>query len=251
MDWVSYWDAGTTVYVNAVHRHVHYADVANGIAALVPSPDACVLDFGCGEALAADRVKASCARLILCDAAPSVRRALTDRFAETQGIEVIAPADLERIPDGSMDLIVANSVVQYLDRGTIEDIIKMFKRLIRARGWVVFADILPSNGRTTDDARALLGYAARKGFLGAAVYGLARTALSDYPRVRAELGLSRFSESEFIALLDRHGLKAQRITPNLGHNQSRMAFAARPKDLDPLMRADHETPNAGLQDNSR
>jgi len=227
MDWVQYWNASSTVYVSERHKAVHYALVADGIARLVPRADATVLDYGCGEALSAERVGAHCARLYLCDAAESVRDRLSRRLGGAENIEVIAPEDLSSLPAGSVHLVVVNSVVQYLDEAALGAAIERFKRLLAEEGRIVFADIVPPDASAVDDARALIGFATRNGFLTAALAGLVRTAFSDYRRVRAELGLSRYTETGFLDLLARHGLKGERIHPNLGHNQGRMAFSAR------------------------
>jgi len=44
------------IYVNERHRDVHYRTIATDISKLVPSPDAKVLDYGCGEATSANLV---------------------------------------------------------------------------------------------------------------------------------------------------------------------------------------------------
>lgn len=227
MDWIDYWNRNASVYVNERHRRVHYALVAEGMAALVPRADAHVVDYGCGDALSARTVKARCARLTLCDAADSVREGLARRFAGTEGIDVAAPEDLDALPAGSVDLVVVNSVLQYLDAAAFDRLVERLRRIVAADGRIVFADVIPKDARATDDARALLSFGARNGFLLAAVAGLVRTALSDYRRVRSRLGLSRYEEEEFIRLLARHGLAAERSRPNLGHDQGRMAFTAR------------------------
>jgi hypothetical protein len=64
-DWVSFWNAPHSIYVNARHLDVHYRDIADGVIAFVPSREARVLDYGCGEALHADRVAAAAATLTL------------------------------------------------------------------------------------------------------------------------------------------------------------------------------------------
>ena len=73
MNWRDYWNQDTPIYVSERHKLLHYALLAKDIAGLIPSPDATVLDYGCGEALSADKVAARCAHLTLCDAAPLVR----------------------------------------------------------------------------------------------------------------------------------------------------------------------------------
>ena len=75
-----------------------------------------VLDQGCGEALSADEIAARCERLYLCDAAASVRARLKAHFAGASNIVVINPVEVADIPESSVDLVVANSLVQYLAR---------------------------------------------------------------------------------------------------------------------------------------
>src|SRR5215471_9660163 len=113
-DWVSFWDSDHSIYVNARHRDVHYRTIADMILSHVASPDAVVLDFGCGEALHAERIAAGCRRLILVDAATKVRAGLATRFRANPEIEVHAPDELAQAPDRSLDLVVMHSVAQYL-----------------------------------------------------------------------------------------------------------------------------------------
>jgi hypothetical protein len=58
--------------------------------------------------------------------------------------------------------------------------------------------------------------------------GLARTAFSDYRRIRDEIGLSQYGEEELIEILDEAGFSAERAKRNLGHNPARMTFIGRP-----------------------
>ena len=79
-DWLAFWDKPQSIYVNARHKDVHYRLIAEELAALVPSPTARVLDYGCGEALHVDLVAAAAGEVLLCDGAPSVRNAISLRF---------------------------------------------------------------------------------------------------------------------------------------------------------------------------
>ena len=72
------------------------------------------------------------------------------------------------------------------------------------------------------------GSPPRNGFLLAAFRGLARTLVSDYRRLRARLGLTRYGERAMIEKLAAAGFAAHRAAKNIGHNQARMAFIARP-----------------------
>src|SRR5262245_65775061 len=99
-DWRSFWDSEHSIYVNARHKDVHYREIADQIAAFVPSPSARVLDYGSGDAIHADRVAAVAAEVTLCDAAPSVRASMAARFAGNPRIRVIAPEQGAALPDG-------------------------------------------------------------------------------------------------------------------------------------------------------
>ena len=97
-DWQSFWDSAHSIYVSARHKDVHYREIADQIAAFVPHPKARVLDYGCGEAIHADRVAKAAAEVLLCDTAPSVRAAIAARFAADPRIRVLAPDDVAGLP---------------------------------------------------------------------------------------------------------------------------------------------------------
>src|SRR6202012_1113423 len=113
-NWLTFWDSPHSIYVNALHKDVHYRVIAQAVAAMVPSPQARVLDYGSGEALHADITAAAAGELLLCEGAPGVRAGLAARFADNPKIRAVAPDDLKHAPDKSFDLIVLHSVVQYL-----------------------------------------------------------------------------------------------------------------------------------------
>jgi SAM-dependent methyltransferase len=226
--WREFWDSPHSIYVNDRHKDVHYRDIAEQVAAFVPGPDARVLDYGCGEAVHADIVAAAARSLILCDAAGSVRAAIAARFAADPKIEVLAPEEIERLADRSLDLIVANSLVQYLSADELDRLLGLWRRLLAPGGTLIVADVIPPNVGPLSDGAALIRYAAANGFLPAALVGLARTALSRYLRLRRTLGIAHYGEAEFLAKLRAAGFTAERLPRNLEQNPARMTFRARP-----------------------
>jgi SAM-dependent methyltransferase len=225
-DWVSFWDSDHPIYANARHFDVHYRAIAADIIRLLPSPEARVLDHGCGEALHADRVAAKCGGLFLCEAAPSVRARVAARFANAPKIRVIAPEEVARLPAACLDLVVANSVVQYLKRDELVALLATWRHALKPGGTLVIADVIGPEQSAAADALALLRFAAANGFLIAAIFGLARTVFSRYRKLRAELGLAHYAEGEMLDLLRAAGFSPQRLAKNFGHNQQRMAFEA-------------------------
>jgi SAM-dependent methyltransferase len=227
--WLKFWDGSHSIYVNARHREVHYRVIARQIAELSPSPRARVLDYGCGEALHGDDVAAAAGELLLCDGAPRVRTAIAARFAENPKIRTIAPDEVARLPERSLDLIVLHSVAQYLTPEEAAALFELFRRLLAADGMLVVSDVIPPAVNAATDAMALLRFGAANGFLVAAVFGLARTLVSDYWRLRTRYGLTRYGEAAMIEKLAAAGFDAQCAPQNLGHNPARMAFLARPR----------------------
>jgi SAM-dependent methyltransferase len=226
MGWIEYWDDKPTIYVSQRHREAHYRCIADGIGANLGDAKPVVLDYGCGEALSADVVARKCKRLYLCDAAPSVRAEIHKRFTSEPRIIVVAPDDVANLPGGSVDLVVANSVLQYLPSDVLEGCLEEWRRVLAPSGRLLLADIIPPSVGPLTDATALLSFAWREGFALAAITGLVRTLFSDYRKIRAELGLQQYEADTIVALLNAKGFSARRHHPNLGHNQARMAFIA-------------------------
>lgn len=225
-DWISYWDSDHPIYVNARHFDVHYANIADDIVRLVPSKAARVLDYGCGEALHADKIAANCATLYLCEAAPTVRTRLKERFGRIANIAVVTPEEVAAMEPESLDLVVANSLLQYLKRNELLVLLKVWRTLLAPGGALVLADVIDPKQSALADALSLLNFARKNGFLTAAFIGLVKTTLSDYRKLRAQLGLTTYAETEMLKLLADAGYDAARLRPNLGHNQGRMAFRA-------------------------
>jgi SAM-dependent methyltransferase len=226
--WAEFWNADTPIYVSERHKRAHYALVAADLADCVSSPTDVVLDFGCGEALAAHVVAQKCGALYLCDAAPLVRDRLAQNFRDLPKVCVCAPEDVEALDDGIFDLIVANSVVQYLSSAELSATFNLWRRKLSPTGKLVVADVAPRGGGAMDEALALLEFGLKHGFFLSACLGLVRTAFSRYPALRRQLGLARFDEAEMIALLRDAGFHAQRRARNFGHNQRRTTFVAEP-----------------------
>jgi cyclopropane fatty-acyl-phospholipid synthase-like methyltransferase len=227
MNWRDFWNEDTPIYVNERHKVLHYSRLARDVASLIPSSDATVLDYGCGEALSADRVAARCAKLYLCDAAANVRERLRARFAGEARIVVLSPEEAETLPEAALDMIVANSVIQYLSLDELRSFLALARAKLKAGGVLVLADVVPPQVGPLTDARALLSFAWKGGFLGAGIVGLVRTAASEYRKLREEIGLSQYAEPDIVDILAEAGFAAERLPHNIGHNQARLAFRAR------------------------
>ena len=229
MDWISFYDfKHSVIYVNARHRDVHYRTIATDIAKLVPSPDARVMDYGCGEATSAAILADACGHLTMVEAAPNVRAALAARNAGNARIAVMTPDEAAAEPAQSYDMIVLHSVAQYLSAAELDGLLARFHRLLKPDGLFVLGDIIQPRLAAPMVAMALLRFGAANGFFWAAVGGLMRIFVSDYLKIKSQVGLSHYEEADMLMKLRDAGYDAKRAPRNIGHNQQRMTFLARP-----------------------
>ena len=226
--WIDFYDSAHSIYVSPRHRDIHFRRIAEDLARYVTA-GATVVDYGCGEALHADIVADQAARLILVEPAPGVRARLAARLAPHAKIDVCGADGVTALPDHSVDLVIMHSVAQYLTGDELDATLRQFHRLLRPGGLLVLGDVIAPTTSAATDALALLSFGARDGFFVAAVVGLGRTLLSSYWRLRSALGLTRYDVAAITARLAAAGFGANRAAHNIGHNQARMTFLARPK----------------------
>src|SRR4029079_8191922 len=178
-------------------RDLHFQIIARDIIGYISSPDSVVVDYACGEALSAAKGADACAQLYLAEPAPGVRGRLIARFAPNTKIRVRSLDDLRKM-DEAVDLVLMNSVAQYMTPEELDSAFAVVRRLLKPNGRLVLGDILRPEVGMARDVLALLKFARAHGFLKDALYGLASTALSDYRQLRTRVGLQRYSENEMI-----------------------------------------------------
>ncbi len=226
MSWRDFFEGDHSIYVNARHRLLHDELIAKAVARHIPGEHARVLDYGCGEASSAAHVAQRCAKLYLFDTSRLVRFKLEQRFADAPGVVVLDEAGFEALAPASLDMIVVVSVLQYVGEAEFERWLENFHDKLAPGGRLVLGDVVPKDLSPLEDARALLEFGWRGGFLGAALAGLVRTFFSSYRTLRNEFGLTTYDEKEMLGLLRDHRFAPERAAENIGHNQKRMTFVA-------------------------
>src|SRR3981189_3226373 len=139
-DWIDYYDSTHTIYASKLHRDLHFQIIARDIIDYISSPDAVVLDYACGEALSAARVADACGKLILAEPAPGVRGRLIARFAPNTKIRVRSLDDVRKMQEKSIDLVVMNSVAQYMTSAELDAAFAIINRLLKSGGRLVLGD---------------------------------------------------------------------------------------------------------------
>ena len=218
--WLEHWDRGRLPYFGARHVRAHYAELARTLRPHLP-PAGVVVDFGPGESWHATTVAAACRRLVLCEAAPGVRTALATRFRDVDRVDVLSPAQLDTLDAGSVDLLVAHSVLQYLTVDETHLLLARAARLLRPGGVLLLGDLVDPRTTPLADVWQLVRFAARGGFLPAVLASMATLPVSTYARTRHRHGLAAHDRTTLAAQVARHGLDVDRLERNLGNNAAR------------------------------
>jgi len=224
LNWLDFWNGNHSIYVCDRHKIRHHEKIGEDIIRRLDGKPGLVVDYGCGEALSAPEVAKHCKRLIVSDAAPSVRQGLIERFQGNPSIDVLSPYEVMALTPGSVDVVIINSVLQYLAPEETEALLSRLAPLLSDKGRIILGDIIPPDHTVFADAGALLHFAWQEQFMTEAMIGLMRTFLSDYRKIRATYGLTYYSELCIQTMMERVGLSAKRTALNIGHDQGRMTF---------------------------
>ena len=164
-DWIEFWDTKHSIYVNARHEAAHFRRIAEDIRALCAGRRGVMLDYGCGEALSADRVAEPCRAAdpvrAGAERARHARRALCrqrqDRRAQARG---------HRDDAGGLDRRHRHAFGSAIPerRGNSTRWSRLFRRLLKPGGLLVVGDVIPRKLSALADARTLLRFGWQEGF---------------------------------------------------------------------------------------
>jgi SAM-dependent methyltransferase len=229
--WLSYWDAPNKSYVGDRHRQAHYDVLLDGVRPYLPAgPATVVLDWGCGDALAAARMVEVCGTLLLYDAAASTRERLHRRYAGRPAIQVLDNSALAGLPVDSIDLVIVNSVIQYLAEREFDQALTLFRRVLKPGGALLLGDVITPGTPTSTHVATFLRFAVSRGFLLSALGGLASTFLSPYRRLQRDVGLSSYAAPRMLEKLAQHGFAAATLARNIAVSPHRSSYLARKPD---------------------
>lgn len=245
MSWLAFWDRPNPIYAGDRHLRAHYARLLADLRPyLADAPPRSVLDYGCGEALAAEALAEMVPRVFLYDASPLIRARLAARLGRHPRIAVLDEAALARMPDGSVDFALMISVVQYLDAATLKDVLARLHRLLAADGRLIVADVIEPATPLLREIGSRLRFSAGNGFLFADLSALVRLLLSDYRDLQKTAGFATYRPDAFASVLRAAGFAGERLPRNIGPTAHRLAFLARPESA-PSAGPGREEPPSG------
>jgi 2-polyprenyl-3-methyl-5-hydroxy-6-metoxy-1,4-benzoquinol methylase len=215
--WIGFFDQLDAESPLHDRQAAHY--VENLVAAVGVGSEDRVLDFGCGPGHVAARLASRAQEVWAWDPAPSMRVAAARRGLAQENLHVTQQAPHPESGQ-SFDLIVVNSVVQYLDRDELARSLGRWRDLLADGGRLVLSDVIPGDSGPLADVIDLVRFGVSVGApLRAVSEGLGGVAR--YLRARRRAHLSTLPTPALHSLAAGTGLSTTLLAGNLTHFRSR------------------------------
>ncbi len=228
--WHAYWDR---LEEHVIFR-VEAADYRSRLeAALGPQRGARVLDFGCGFGFLAELLVPEVATLFVFDASDHMRRQAQLRLAGHANVRFLGPPGAPPWPAGlRFDLILVNSVVQYMTPDEFHGWLGRWRAMLAPGGRLVLSDLLTRDVNPLREVVELLVLSAR----GRCLVSVVRKALGElrhYTRTRHVQPLYRIALGDLRERAGRLGLAVDVMTSNLTYRSTRATAVLSTSAADP------------------
>jgi SAM-dependent methyltransferase len=220
--WSAHWEelGGTPRFFRAQANEY----VSNLDSAIVLNPRACVLDFGCGFGFVAQILAPKVGELFLWEASANMRRHTRLNVASHQNVRFLDLSKPEAVcGDLRFDLILVNSVVQYMSIDELSLWINRWRTMLSPGGRIIVSDVIPPDHDSISDIVDLLKFSLRRGVLVDVICRLFLK-LWRYWKVRRSWPLARISREQLSQLAKPASLTVTCLPRNL--TQFRTRFTA-------------------------
>ena len=195
------------------------------LASVVGIPaGAVVLDFGGGAGFVTEALSPMAAAVWWWDPSPAMRAAAAPRLAALPNARV-APVEAlvgAEEPPLRFDLILVNSVIQYMTPDELAGWLHAWRRLLRPEGRIVLSDLIAPGRALVWDALDQLSLGIRHGFLARAVVaGLGE--LGPIGAAIRRYGFTRLAPEELRRCASGARLEARVLPVSLTHRRRRFA----------------------------
>jgi SAM-dependent methyltransferase len=176
-----------------------------------------VLDFGCGFGFVAALLAPRVGEVFLWDASANMRGRARVNVATCQNIRFLDLSDPKAVPrDLHFNLIVVNSVVQYMTLDEFSAWLVQWRGMLAPGGRIVVSDLIPPGSPAILDIVDLLRFCRRHGFLARAIWQ-AFGQLVRHWRMKRARPLCRIGREELSRLAEAAGLAVSYLPNNLTH----------------------------------
>jgi len=192
-------------------------------SALLLDPRARVLDFGCGFGFVAEALASKVRELFLWDSSVNMLNRARLNVAGHGNVYFLDLSDPEKCPrDIRFDIILVNSVIQYMDVENLSLWLGRWREMLVPRGRIVISDLIPPDYPAVSDFTAVLVFSAQRRFLLRAIWeGFAE--LIRYWKVRHAYPLLRVTRDDLQRWATAVGLVVQFLPHNLTCSPRRTA----------------------------
>jgi len=179
-----------------------------------------VLDFGCGFGLVADQLAPRVGELHLWDVARQMRNHARSNVARHPNAHVWDFMPHAQAVPGPFDLIIVNSVIQYVRSEELASWLRQWRDMLGHAGQIVISDVIPENYKDWLDILAWLAFSWKQGFL---VRSLGRgfREFAGYATATRRAPLTRYSPDRLAELASAAGLAARFLPHNLTYRRDR------------------------------
>lgn len=219
--WRSYWEEPCLHRLERIHRaqSLYYAE---RLVSLVPiDPKTVALDFGCGFGFVSDALADKVEKMFLWDASNSMRNQARRFLAHRQNVQVIDSLRAMAFPVEPFDLIIANSVIQYMTVEEFSEWLRQWGKLLAPSGRVVLSDLIPTAPPSVfREIYEAMAFSAKRGLF-ASTMAVQLRHIGQYWN-RGSLGaLLRMGEDTLRQLAHPAGFSVEMLGANLTHLSGR------------------------------
>lgn len=216
--WHEYWDRLEEHVFFRVEAEDYVARLA---ATLGPDLGARVLDFGCGFGFVAELLARKVPALFVFDTSDHMRRQAQLRLAGYANVRILLPPAVASWPEElRLDLVLVNSVVQYMMRDEFHGWLGRWQAMLAPGGRLVLSDLLVRDVNPLREVAELLVMSAHGGCL-LSVVAKALRELRHYTRTRDGQPLCRIALGDLRERARRLGLALDVLPTNLTYRRGR------------------------------
>lgn len=216
--WSRYWEESDVCHQLRLHRVQGAEYIERLEASIAIDKNARVLDFGCGFGFVAEALSENVNKVFVWDASDNMRNLARKRLAGRQNVEWLDLSHDKASPcTASVDLILINSVVQYMHIDELSSWMVRWRTMLAPGGRVIISDVIkPAGPSVFWEIYDLLAFSVRRGVLMHTLW-LKRGHLSKYWETSASHSLTQISGDALRRLAAVAGLLFEILPANLTH----------------------------------